>query len=337
MSKKKSEEIKKGEIAIYKSKEGPKIDVRLKDETIWLTQIQISLLFDVKKAAISKHVKNIFNSNELKEEATVSKMETVQIEGNRRIVRELTHYNLDMIISIGYRVNSQQATQFRIWATKTLKDHLVSGYTINEKRLLTAQKNFNELTETIEYLKEKSRHKLLAGQEQEILSLLSSYSKSLSLLEQYDKDKLSLKKKEKEKYKINYNDAYTVIKKIREDLISKKEASYIFGQESGDKFRAILGNIYQTFGSKDLYTSLEEKAAHLLYFIIKDHPFNDGNKRIGSFLFIYYLDRNSYLHKKAGERKINDNALVTLALLIAVSDPKEKEKMIRIITNLLNN
>ncbi|NWG27099.1 MAG: virulence protein RhuM/Fic/DOC family protein [Ignavibacteriaceae bacterium] len=335
MSKSKSEEIKKGEIIIYKSKDGPKLEVRLEEETIWLTQNQIASLFDVKKAAISKHLKNIFNSGELKEKATVSKMETVQIEGDRRITRDLTYYNLDMIISVGYRVNSQRATQFRIWATKTLSTHLVKGYTLNEKRLLSLRKNFNELTKTIEYLKEKSKHEMLAGQEQEILSLLSDYSKSLSLLVQFDKDKLALKKKEKEKYEINYKDAASVIKKIKEDLTVKKEAFQLFGQENGNQFKAILKNIYQTFGGIDLYPSLEEKAAHLLYFIIKDHPFNDGNKRIGSFLFIYYLDRNNFLYKKSGEKKINDNALTALALLIAISDPNEKDKMIKIITNLI--
>lgn len=335
MPKKKTEEIKKGEIIIYKSKNGPSLEVRLKEDSVWLTQNQIAYLFDVQKAAISKHIRNIFQSGELEEKSTVSKMETVQIEGNRKITRELTYYNLDMIISVGYRVNSQKATQFRIWATKTLKDYLIKGYSINEKRLLSVRNNFNELTETIELLKNKVKHELLAGQEQEILSLLSDYSKSLSLLEQYDKDKLSIRKKEKEKYKINYQDALSVIKKIKSELITKKEASQIFGQEQDYKFKAILGNIYQTFGGEELYPSLEEKAAHLLYFIIKDHPFSDGNKRIASFLFVYYLDKNNFLYKKSGERKINDNALTSLALLIAVSDPKEKDKMIKIVTNLL--
>lgn len=335
MPKRKTEEIKKGEIIIYKSKNGPSLEVRLKEDSVWLTQNQIAYLFDVQKAAISKHIRNIFQSGELEEKSTVSKMETVQIEGNRKITRELTYYNLDMIISVGYRVNSQKATQFRIWATKTLKDYLIKGYSINEKRLLSVRNNFNELTETIELLKNKVKHELLTGQEQEILSLLSDYSKSLSLLEQYDKDKLSIRKKEKEKYKINYQDALSVIKKIKSELITKKEASQLFGQEQDNKFKAIIGNIYQTFGGEELYTSLEEKAAHLLYFIIKDHPFSDGNKRIASFLFIYYLDKNNFLYKKSCERKINDNALTSLALLIAVSSPKEKDKMIKIVTNLL--
>jgi len=335
MQKKKSKEIKKGEIIIYKSKDGPKIDVRLEDESVWLNLNQLSALFDTDKSGVSRHLKNIFESKELQRNSTVAKIATVQIEGNRQITRNIEYYNLDIIISIGYRINSQRATQFRIWATKTLRNHLVKGYTLNEKRLTSVRNNFNELTETIEFLRYKAKHELLAGQEQQILSLLSDYSKSLSLLEQFDKDKLPLKKKEKEKYEINYEDASTVIKKIKEDLIPKKEASQLFGQENGNQFKAILKNIYQTFGGVDLYSSLEEKAAHLLYFIIKDHPFNDGNKRIGSFLFIYYLDRNNFLYKKSGEKKINDNALTALALLIAISHPKEKEKMVKMITNLI--
>ena len=288
MPKKKSEEIKKGEIVIFKTKEGPKIDVHLENETVWLNLNQLSTLFDTDKSGVSRHLKNIFDNKELQRDSTVAKIATVQIEGNRQITRNIEYYNLDVIISVGYRINSQRATQFRIWATKTLKDHLVKGYTINEKRLLSIQNNFNDLTETIEFLKEKAKHELLTGQHEEILSLLSDYSKSLSLLEQYDKDKLTLNKKSKEKYTINYDDSLAVVKKIKEDLISKKEASQIFGQESGDKFKAILGNIYQTFSGEDLYPSLEEKAAHLLYFIIKDHPFNDGNKR-NRFISFYLL------------------------------------------------
>jgi len=332
MPRKKSEETKRGEIIIYKSKEGPKLNVRLDKDNIWLTQSQIAQLFGTQRPAITKHFNNIFNSGELRKNSVSSILEHTATDGK---TYKTQFYNLDAIISIGYRVNSKLATQFRIWATKTLKDHLVKGYTINEKRLSQAQERLNELTETIEFLKEKSSNELLANQQQELLNLLSDYSKTLSLLVQYDKGKLTLVKKAKGKYKINFNDAFAVILKIRDELISKKEASEIFGQERDDNFKAILGNIYQTFGGVDLYPSLEEKAAHLLYFIIKDHPFNDGNKRIAAFLFIYYLDRNNFLYKKSGEKKINDNALATLALLIAISDPKEKDKMVKIITNLL--
>ena len=331
----KPNKLPEGEIVIYKSKDGPKLEVRLEEETVWLTLNQIASLFDVQKAAISKHIKNIFKSGELDPDSTVSKMETVQIEGNRRIRRILTYFNLDMIISVGYRVNSKRATQFRIWATKTLKEHLVKGYTINERRLLQAQSHLKELQETISFLQDKSKNELLAGQEQEILNLLTNYSKTLSLLEQYDKEKLSLIKKSKDSFVLKYEDAINIISKVKKELIAKKEASDLFGQENSNRFKAILGSIYQTFDKKELYPSLEEKAAHLLYFIIKDHPFVDGNKRIASFLFVYFLDKNNFLYRKSGEKKINDNALTTLALLIAISDPKDKDRIIKIITNLI--
>jgi death-on-curing family protein len=188
---------------------------------------------------------------------------------------------------------------------------------------------------TISFLQEKSKNKLLTGQEQEILSLIANYSKTLTLLEQYDKENLSIIKKTKGKFVLKYEDAINVISQIKKDLVARKEASDLFGQENSDMFKGILGSIYQTFNRKELYHSLEEKAAHLLYFIIKDHPFVDGNKRISSFLFIYLLDKNDFLYRSTGEKKINDNALTALSLLIAVSDPKEKDKLIKIITNLL--
>lgn len=328
----KAQEIKKGKIVIYKSPQGPEIQVKLDEDTVWLDAHLIARLFNVNRPAIVKHINNIYKTRELDKKSTCSILEQVAADGK---IRKMNLYNLDMIISVGYRVNSNQATQFRIWATKTLKEHLVKGYTLNEKRLFQYQNSFQDLQETIALLQEKSKHELLAGQEQEILSLLSSYSKTLTLLEQYDKDKLKLTKKTKEKYVLQYDEAQVLIDDIKKDLIEKKEASNLFGQENGDRFKAILKNIYQTFDSKELYPSLEEKAAHMLYLIIKDHPFVDGNKRIGSFLFIYYLNKNDYLYKETREKKINDNALTTLALLIAISDPKEKDKLIKIIANLL--
>jgi hypothetical protein len=300
MAKKKSEEIKKGEIVIYKSKDGPMIDVRLEEDSVWLDAHLLGKLFDVDRTVVVKHIGNIYKSDELDNNSTCAKIAQVAADGR---IRKMNLYNLDMIISVGYRVNSKRATQFRIWATKTLKNHIVKGYTINEKHLLQAREKFNELTETIEFLKEKSSNEILANQQQELLSLLSNYSKTLSLLVQYDKGNLALVKKGKEKYEINYDDSFKVILKVKDELISKKEASDIFGQERDNNFKAIVGNIYQTFGGVDLYPSLEEKAAHLLYFIIKDHPFNDGNKRIEAFLFIYYLDRIIFFTKNQVKRK----------------------------------
>ena len=329
----KKQEIKKGEIVIYKSKEGPKLDVRLEKETVWLTQKQIAMLFDTQRPAITKHLNNIFRSGELDKNSVSSILEHTAADGK---VYKTQFYNLDAIISVGYRVNSKRATQFRIWATKTLKEHLIKGYTINEKRLLQVKNQLQELQSAISFLQEKSKHNLLAGQEQEILNLLADYSKTLTLLEQYDKEKLNLIRKTKSKFQLKYEETIKVINGIKNDLINKNEAGDLFGREVNNKLKDILGNIYQTFGKKELYPSLEEKAAHLLYFIIKDHPFVDGNKRIASFLFVYFLDKNNFLYRHNGEKKINDNALTALALLIAVSNPKDKEILIKITTNLLN-
>jgi death-on-curing family protein len=296
----------------------------------------MALLFDKGIPTINEHIKNIYKEGELEEKSTIRKFRIVQNEGGRRVERNIEFYNLDVIISVGYRVKSLRGTQFRIWATKTLKEHLVKGYTINEKRLLQAKNQLQELQSAISFLREKSKHELLTGQEQEILNLLANYAKTLTLLEQYDKEKLSLIKKARGRFVLEYKDAIHVIDRIKKDLISKNEASNLFGQENSDRFKGILGSIYQTFGKKELYPSLEEKAAHLLYFTIKDHPFLDGNKRIASFLFVYFLDKNNYLYRKTGEKKINDNALTALALLIAISNPEEKDVLIKIITNLLN-
>jgi hypothetical protein len=194
------QEFKKGEIIIYKSKEGPKLEVRLEEETVWLTQKQMALLFDKGIPTINEHIKNIYREGELQESSTIRKFRIVQREGKRVVEREVDFYNLDVIISVGYRVKSFRGTQFRIWATKILKEHLIKGYTINEKRLLQAQNQLKELQCAISFLQEKSKHKLLAGKEQEILSLLSNYAKTLTLLEQYDKEKIALKNKGKGKF-----------------------------------------------------------------------------------------------------------------------------------------
>ena len=319
-------------VVIYQTSKGPELEVRLEKETVWLDAHQIATLFGTQRPAIVKHVNNIYQIGELEQKSTRSILEQVAADGK---IRKMNLYNLDMIISVGYRVNSKQATQFRIWATNTLKSYLLKGYAINEKQLSSAKEKLQELQSAISFLQEKSKHELLSGQEQEILNLLANYSKTLTLLEQYDKDKLSVSKKGKGKFILNYEEVRKVIMALKNDLVAKKEASDLFGQEYEGKLQGIIGNIYQTFGGKELYSSLEEKAAHLLYFIIKDHPLADGNKRTASFSFVYFLDKNNFLYRESGEKKINDNALVALALLIAISNPKDKEVMIKIITNLL--
>ncbi|MFH1175435.1 MAG: RhuM family protein [bacterium] len=329
MSKK---DFKKGEVIIYKTSDGPKLDVRLEEETVWLDAHQIAELFDIDRTGIVRHINNIYETGELNKNATCAKI--AQVAKDKK-VRTMDFYNLDMILSVGYRVNSKRATQFRIWVTKTLKDHLAKGYTINEKKLLETKEKFAELQNAVEFLQEKSKHKLLDGKEQEILDLLLQYSKTLTILEEYDKDKLKKISGKKAKFVLTCDKARRVIEELQKNLVEKKQAGNLFGQEYPGKFESIANSIYQTFGGKELYRSIEEKAAHILYLVIKDHPFADGNKRIASFLFIYFLDRNNYLFKESGERKINDNALVSLALLIAISDPKEKDVMIKIIMNLI--
>ncbi len=328
---------KQNKIILYKDNDKKiRLDVKLQGETVWLSLNQIAYLYNTHKSGISRHIKNIYQSGELSKKSTVAKIATVQKEGKRKIQRTIEYYDLDAIISVGYRVNSKKATEFRIWATKILKDHIIQGYTLNNKRLIQTQEKFEELRTAIAFLKDKTEHTLVEGQEKEILGLLANYAKTLSLLEQYDKNKLIAIKNGKSKYILHYEEAQKIIDSLKSNLLIKDEAEDLFGKEYDDKLKSIIANIYQTFGKKELYSSLEEKAAHLLYFIIKDHPFVDGNKRIGSFLFIYFLDKNHYLYKNNGEKKINDNALVTLALLIAISNPGEKDKLIKIITHLLN-
>ena len=327
----KQNEFKKGEIVIYKSpKNEIEVEARFEGETIWLRQDEIARLYGKERTVITKHINKIFADKEVDRKSNVQFLHIANSD------KPVVFYNLDVILAVGYRTNSARAIHFRKWATNVLKNYLLEGYIINEKRLLQAKNQLQELQGAISFLQEKSKRELLVGQEQEILNLLASYSKTLTLLEQYDKGKISLIKKTKGRFILKYEEAINVISKIKKDLVAKKEASNLFGQENSDKFKGILGSIYQTFNRKELYSSLEEKAAHLLYFIIKDHPFVDGNKRIASFLFVFYLDKNNFLYHKTGEKKINDNTLTALTLLIAISDPSEKDKLIKIITNLLS-
>jgi len=329
-------ETVKGDIAIYRSpQKGVEVRVRLQEGTVWLSLNQITVLFDTDKSGISRHINNIYRTGELKQQSTVAKIATVQTEGNRRVKRNIEYFNLDMIISVGYRVNSKRATQFRIWATNILKQHILHGYTLNESRLLEAKEKFDELQKAIAFVQKKVSRKELVGQEKEILSLLSDYAKTLRIIEQHDAGNLKTPKGKKARYVISYDDSQKIIADIKRDLILKQEASDLFGREVGRNFEGIVRNLYQTFDGKELYPTLEFKAAHLLYLTIKDHPFVDGNKRIGSFLFVCFLYRNRALHKKTDEPKINDNALTALAFLIATSNPKEKDILIKIILNLL--
>ncbi|MCL5011116.1 MAG: virulence protein RhuM/Fic/DOC family protein [Patescibacteria group bacterium] len=328
-----NENTGRGEVVLYKSKDGQaRLDVRLEKETVWLTQEQVANLFGTQRPAITKHLNNIFKNRELPEKSVSSILEHTAADGKKYKTK---FYNLDAIISVGYRVNSTRATQFRVWATKILKQHLINGYTINQKRLSEQTNKLQELQKAIKLIKDKSRGFLLQGQAQELLDILADYSDSLVLLEQYDAQKLVLQKNKKAKFVLSYDDANRVVERVKNNLLAKKQASVLFGVQNNGQLQGIIGALHQTFGGKALYGSLEEKAANLLYLVIKDHPFIDGNKRIASILFIYFLECNDFLRKASGEKKINDNALTTLALLIAISEAKEKETIIKVITNLL--
>ncbi|OGE75763.1 MAG: hypothetical protein A3C85_04395 [Candidatus Doudnabacteria bacterium RIFCSPHIGHO2_02_FULL_48_21] len=328
----------KGEIIIYKAAEGPELQVKLQDETIWLNLNQIAKLFGTQKATISKHIKNIYKTAELSQNRTVSILETVQTEGGREIKRQIEFYSLDMIISIGYRVNSQRATQFRIWATQRLRDYIIKGFVIDEKRLPEAHiTKLKELETAHKLIQQALESKRSEGYERELLNIISDYANTWFVLNLYDEEKLKIENvSEKKSRGLEYDEVIKTIKRFRARLQQQKQATDLFGVEVSHKLSSVIGSIEQTFGGKSLYKSLEEKAAHLLYFVIKDHPFVDGNKRIGSLLFLVYLIQNHIFYNRRGERKINDTALVALALLIAESKPAQKDIMIRLVVNLIN-
>ena len=321
---------------LYKADDGnTKLEVRLQDNNVWLTQQQIAELFGTQRPAITKHLANIFKSKELMEPSVSSILEHTASDHKKYKTK---FYNLDAVISIGYRVNSMKATQFRIWATQTLKDHLVKGYTINEKRLQEQQEKFQELHQTVEFLKQTLGPKALSGTEaQGLLQLISTYTRSFVLLNQFDSNSMTNEPSDKPlTHEIRYAEAVPAIAQLKKKLMAAGEATELFGRQRDEAFGGILNSVVQTFGGEYLYPSIEEQAAHLLYFVIKNHPFADGNKRIGAFLFVWFLHLNQHLLRKENEAKINDNALVALALLIAQSDPATKELMIKLVINLIN-
>ncbi|MFO1257834.1 MAG: virulence protein RhuM/Fic/DOC family protein [Gammaproteobacteria bacterium] len=282
------------EIVIYTAKDGHvELDVNIADETVWLSMSQMVDLFGRDKSVISRHLNNIFKINELERGATVAKYATVQKEGDREVKREVEYYNLDAIISVGYRVNSKEGVQFRKWATQVLKEHLIRGYTIYDKRF--SERGVKELQQTVELLqKTLVHHDLVNDLGQEAIQLILAYTKTWDLLLAYDEGVLKLPEQVKEATpRLNYEAALSAIESLKTDLGARNEATHLFGQERDGGLDSILNNIEQTFGGEPLYKTPEEKAAHLLYFVIKDHPFTDGNKRIGSFMFLLYLKSQS--------------------------------------------
>lgn len=315
------------EVIIYKAENGHiELKVNLSEETVWLTQKQLSDLFDKNVRTISEHINNIFKEGELGECSVVRNFRITAADGKSY---DTQHYNLDVIISVGYRVHSKRGTEFRQWATATLKEHLIKGFTVNEKRL--AERGVKELQQSIELLqKTLTQNDLVNDIGVETIQLIMSYTKTWHLLLAYDENGLTLPDQGKPSVAIlNYENALKAIETFKSDLAARYEATALFGNEREQGLRSILGNIEQTFGNELLYKTIEERAAHLLYFLIKDHPFSDGNKRIGCLLFLLYLKLQNTIIK------LNDNGIVTLALLIAESDPKQKDLMIRLIVNLL--
>ena len=323
------------EITIFKTEDGKtEIQVKLENETVWLNLMQLTELFDRDKSVISRHINNVYRENELGKSSTVANFATVQFEGGRTVERNIEYYNLDVIISVGYRIKSQRGTQFRIWANKILKDYLIKGYSINEKRLIQQNEQLRQLQDSVKLLGQVLNHKELSGDESTgLLKIISDYAYALDILDQYDYQKLEITETSgKEIYQITYEEAISQIAKVKIAYGN----SELFGREKDDSFKSSISTIYQTFNGADLYPSVEEKAANLLYFVTKNHSFSDGNKRIAAFLFLYFLEKNGILFDEFRNKRIADNALVALTLMIAVSHPEEKDIMTKVIVNLIN-
>lgn len=320
-------------ILLYQAEDGKtSIDVQLDHETVWLNLNQMAELFQRDKSVVSRHLRAIYQSDELNREATVAKNATVQTEGERQVTRTIELYNLDVIIAIGYRVNSRRGTQFRQWATRVLRDHLVKGYTIHEQRLREETAKFRELKQTVDLLaRTLTTQELVTETGKDVLRVINDYAYALATLDRYDHGTLAVDgTTAKTLRSIDYNEGIALVQAM------KGEFNGLFGIEKDQGFKSALGTIYQTFDGKELYPSVEEKGANLLYFVVKNHAFSDGNKRIAAALFIYFLAGNAILYRPDGSKRLADNALVALTLLIAESRPDEKETIVKVIVNLIN-
>ena len=312
-------EEKKNEIILFEN-QGVKLEVNLKDETVWLTQAQMSELFKKAKSTINEHIRNIYKEGELKEEETMTKFGISEFAD-----KPTNYYNLDMIISVGYRVKSQEGIIFRKWATKILKDYMLKGYAVNQKRLEYLEKTIKLID-----IANRMEDRLENNDAKEILKVIGDYSKALDLLDDYDHRTLKKIKGNIDERKIEYQDCIEVINKLRFN-----EESTLFAVERDKGLESIIRNIYQSFAGQDIYKSIEEKAANFLYLIVKNHVFADGNKRIAATLFIYFLNFYGILYRE-GRQTIDNNTLTALTLLIAESNPKEKEVLIDLVMNFLN-
>ncbi len=325
----------KGEIVIYKDVSGPELKVTLQDDSVWLSQAQMSELFGKDVRTVNEHIKNIFKEAELSQNSVIRKFRITARDGKSY---QVSFYNLDVIISVGYRVKSKHGTQFRIWATQRLRDYILKGFVVNQERLKEQSRvKLKELEGAVKLLQGAIESNRLEGYEKELLKIISDYTETWVLLNKYDHDELEIERVTKKiVYRLDHEQIAKFITQFKKRLVGTGEASDLFGREVGYKLKGLIGSIEQAFDGKDLYESVEEKAAHVLYFVIKDHPFVDGNKRIGSLLFLLFLIENRIFYNKRGERKLNDNALAALALLVAESKPDQKDVMIRLIVNLVN-
>ncbi|MBO9616745.1 MAG: virulence protein RhuM/Fic/DOC family protein [Dyadobacter sp.] len=318
-----------GEIFLYESEEGKMtLQVQLQNDTVWLTQAQMAELFGKGRSTITEHVRNVFKERELNKNSVCRNFRHTAADGKGYVT---TYYNLDVIISVGYRVKSRQGTQFRIWANRILKDYLIKGFTMQEKLKLDQLEN---LKKTVALLANVIHNKeLTAGEATGLIQVVTDYAYALDILDRYDHRALGIESvSERQLFIITYEEAISAIRGLR----SKFETHSFFGTEKDDSFKSSINTIYQTFDGAELYPSIEEKAAHLLYFIIKNHSFTDGNKRIAALIFVWFLERNSILYKPDGSKRLADNALVALTLMIAESSPLEKDMMVKVVVSLIN-
>lgn len=317
----------KSSLEIYRSEGETQIDVRFENETVWLNRSQIAILFGRDIKTIGKHLTTIFSEGELVRLGTVANFATVQNEGLREVERQIEFYNLDVIISLGYRVKSKEGTHFRQWATQRLKDYLIKGYAVHQERLSQLQQSFQLIREGA------LSDDFSKAQVKEIIDVLADYALGLDILDGYDKQNLERGMVQPNSiFQISYQEAKVAIEELR----IKFGGSLIFGNEKDDSFKSSISTINQTFDCKELYPSIEEKAAHLLYFVVKNHSFTDGNKRIAAWLFVWYLAKNNYLLNSKGIPKVANNALAAITLMVALSKPEEKDLMILVIVNSIN-
>lgn len=323
------------QVRIFTSTDGQaQLEVALDQDTVWLSQAQMAELFDTSADNISLHLKNVYQEDELIETATTEDFSVVRQEGKRTVKRRIKHYNLDAIISVGYRVSSKRATQFRQWATSVLKQHLVQGYTLNQKRLAERGVEFEQAVALLS--RTLSNQQLIAPSGEAVVQVISDYARSWSLLQGYDEQSLSdVGVRQDSMQPLALDDVLAAINALKQTLIAKGEATELFGKLRGDGLTSALATIEQGFGDELFYPNVASRAAHLLYFVIKNHPLADGNKRSGSFLFLWYLRLNQHLLARPVEQLINDNTLVALALLVAESLPDQKELMIRLIEHFI--